>query len=337
MTAQTPQPTPQLFFDTLLSYQRTAALRSAVELEFFTAIAEGKTNAAEIASRCKVAERGARILCDFLTINGFLTKQGDRYNLTQDSAIFLNKHSPAYLGTIADFLASPMLMAAFDTLSENVRQGGNPDPAGGTVAPENPLWVQFARAMAPMMRMPADTIAEIADKEANQPLKILDIAAGHGVFGVAFLKRNPKAEVYAIDWPAVLQVAEENAQAVGVADRHHKIPGSAFEVNFGTGLDLVLLTNFLHHFDVATNEHLLKKVNAALKEGGRALTLEFVPNEDRITPANAAAFSLTMLAGTPRGDAYTFRELESMFQNAGFSSSEIHELPPVQHLVISQK
>jgi hypothetical protein len=121
-------------------------------------------------------------------------------------------------------------------------------------------------------------------------------------------------------------------------DRYHTRPGSAFDVDYGTGYDVVLLTNFLHHFDVPTCESLLRKVHASLAEGGRAVTLEFVPNEDRVSPPQAAAFSMMMLGSTPAGDAYTFAELETMFRNAGFARSEMHELPPtIQRVVISYK
>jgi hypothetical protein len=100
----------------------------------------------------------------------------------------------------------------------------------------------------------------------------------------------------------------------------------------------VLLTNFLHHFDKATCETLLRKVHAALADDGRAVTLEFVPNDDRITPPQAAVFSMQMLGGTPAGDAYTFAELEQMFRNAGYRRSELHELPPsIERVIVSFK
>ena len=335
MNAEAKQPSPELFFDTLIAYQRTAAIRAAVELEIFTAIAEGNTRASEIAERCGAAERGARILCDYLTLNGFLTKQDGHYGLTQESALFLNKQSPAYVGAAVEFLTSPMVTEGFDLLTDAVRKGGAAKGEAATTTPENPVWVKFARGMAPLMQPAAQAIAEMVDAQADQPLKVLDIAAGHGAFGIAFAKRNSAARIYAVDWAPVLEVAGENAVAAGVADRHHKISGSAFEVDFGNDYDIVLITNFLHHFDVQTNESLLKKVKAALKKGGRAVALEFIPNDDRVTPPNAAAFSLTMLAGTPGGDAYTFREIERMFADAGFSKSEMRELPPLQRVVIS--
>jgi cyclopropane fatty-acyl-phospholipid synthase-like methyltransferase len=109
-------------------------------------------------------------------------------------------------------------------------------------------------------------------------------------------------------------------------------------VDFGKGYDVILLTNFLHHFDAAGCETLLKKVHAALRDGGKAVALEFIPDENRIAPVDAAVFALTMLATTPAGDAYTFSEYERMFRNAGFSQSALHPLPPtMQRVVIASK
>ena len=334
---QTRQPTPSLLFDTINAHQRTETIKTAIELDVFTAIARGNTTSAEIAQACGASERGTRILCDYLVIIGFLTKENGKYGLTPDSATFLDKASPAYMGSVIDFMLSPMLTDNFKHLTEAVKKGG---AAGETqpLEPEHPIWVKFARAMAPMMAMPSQLLAQLVDRAANQPLKILDIAAGHGLFGLAFAKQNPQAEITAVDWPNVLGVAEENAQFFGASDRYHTIPGSAFDVDYGTHYDIILLTNFLHHFDVPTCETLLRKIHAALKDGGRAVTLEFVPNEDRVTPPQAAAFSMMMLGATPAGDAYTFAELEEMFRNAGFARSELHELPPtIQRVVVSYK
>jgi len=337
-SAPSQQPSPQLFFQTINAYQRTESLKAAIELEVFTAIGEGNTTTGEIAKRCAAAERGIRILCDYLTIMGMLSKENDRYSLTPDSAFFLDKRSPAYLGGTTEFLCSPMLTDGSKNLAEAVRRGGTTMPDDGTIGPENPVWVKFARAMGPMMAMPSQLIPKLVDPQANQKLKILDIAAGHGLFGIGFAKNNPQAEIVALDWAPVLAVAKENARQAGLSDRYSTIEGSAFDVDFGSGYDLVLLTNFLHHFDPPSCETLLRKVQTALVAGGRAVALEFVPNDDRVTPPDAAAFSMMMLCSTPAGDAYTFAELEEMFNNAGFTRSTIHPLPPtIQQVVISEK
>ena len=338
MSTEQTTPSPILFFDTVNAYQRSSAIKAAVELDVFTAIAEGNQTAQAVAEKCQASERGIRILCDYLSIIGFLIKDNNRYSLTPDSAMFLDKHSPAYMGSAIEFLLSPMLTKGFDSLTEAVRQGGTVLPEEGTIAPEHPIWVDFARAMAPMMMMPAQLMAKHLEMEAGRRIKVLDIAAGHGMYGITVAQQNPQAEIVALDWPNVLEVAKENAQKAGVGDRYSTIPGSAFEVDFGRHYDLVLLTNFLHHFDVETCEKLLKKVHQTLAEGGRAVTVEFVPNEDRISPPPSAMFSMVMLGSTPAGDAYTFLEFEEMFGHAGFSRSELHQLPPSpEQLIISHK
>ncbi len=334
------QPTglsPLLFFETANAYQRTAALKAAIELDLFTAIAEGARTPQTLAEKRGAAERGMRILCDYLVIIGFLTKEEEGYGLTPDSALFLDRRSPAYVGGATEFLLSPMLLEEFADLAGVVRKGGTLSEAG-TVAPDHPVWVKFARAMAPMMAIPAQMLAAIVDSEPERKLRVLDIAAGHGLYGIALAARNPHVEVVALDWPHVLEVAQENARAAGVGDRYSLLPGSAFDLAYGEDYDVVLLTNFLHHFDTATCENLLRKVHAALAPQGRAVTLEFIPNEDRVSPPPVAAFSLTMLASTPGGDAYTFAEFERMLQHAGFTRSELHSLEPVlQQAIVSNK
>jgi SAM-dependent methyltransferase len=114
----------------------------------------------------------------------------------------------------------------------------------------------------------------------------------------------------------------------GVAARVRMLAGSAFDVPFGDGYDLVLLPNFLHHFDPPTCERLLAKARAALAPNGRVVIVEFVPDDDQMSPPDAVRFSLVMLAGTPAGDAYTFTEYQSMLRHAGFDRATLHELPP---------
>src|SRR5437879_5655062 len=173
------QPSPQLFFQSINAYQRTEALKAAIELEVFTAVGEGNTTVSELARRCKTAERGMRILCDYLCIIGFLSKDGTIYSLTQDSAVFLDKRSPAYLGGATEFISSPTITEAFKNFADVVRKGGTTIPEGGTVAPENPVWVNFARAMAPMMAMPAQLLAQVASPAGDGDVNTLDIAASH--------------------------------------------------------------------------------------------------------------------------------------------------------------
>ncbi len=329
---------PERIFSSLNAYQLTSGLIGAIDLDLFTAIDEGKQTAPAIAERCHASERGCRILCDFLTVHGFLTKNVGHWGLTPDSAVFLSRKSPMYMGTIAKFLNSPESMSNFADMAGIVRKGGTLWGNEGSVSANNPIWVEFARSMPPIIGGAAQEIAEIADGD-GQPWRVLDIAAGHGLFGVAIASRNPQASITALDWAAVLEVAKENAARAGVQDRVHTVAGSAFETDLGSGgYDVVLLTNFLHHFDRSANVGLLEKVHAALKPGGHAMTLEFVPNADRISPPVHATFAMMMLGHTRAGDAYTFAEHESMFAEAGFASTTMHELQQSpERLLISRR
>ena len=333
-----PQADPQPIWQAMTGYQISAAYKTAVELEIFTKIADGNNTAADIAEACGASERGIRILADSMTVIGLLTKRNGEYGLTDVSATFLNKHIHTYLGGAVDFLMSDAQRRGFDDLTTAVIKGGSQVKGDASMDPNSEMWVTFAKSMMPLMFPASQGVAANVGFEKDRKLKVLDIAAGHGLFGIMVAQQYPNAEVYALDWENVLQVAKENAQRMGVGDRHHLVPGSAFDVDFGEGFDLVLVTNFLHHFDAEICTSFMKKVYDSLNASGKAITLEFVPNEDRVSPPGEALFALVMLAATPAGDAYTWSELRKMCEDAGFSQNEHVPLSPTpQHLVVSTK
>lgn len=326
---------PTMIFEMLQAHQRTAALKTAIDLDLFTAVGDGPGDVASIARHCSASERGIRILCDFLTIHGILLKRENGfYRHTPTSAAFLDPRSPSCLASIAQFLGNSAIQEPFKNLTEIVRAGHTTLPGDGSVEPENPIWVQFAESMAPMMAPLAGPLSAVVLSGHTGSMRVLDIAAGHGLFGIEIAKQNPEAKITGLDWAPVLRVALENARKAGVHDRYDTLPGSAFEVEFGGPYDAVLLTNFLHHFDQEKCVTLLKKVHAALRPGGRAATLEFVPDEDRVSPPMPAAFAMTMLGSTPSGDAYPLSVLSAMYNYAGFSDVTAHPIPMSPQTVV---
>lgn len=331
-------PSPVLFFETLTAYQDSGALKAAIELDLFSAIGPDQATAAEIAQRCQADERGIRILSDYLTVLGFLKKEGARYGLTKDSATFLVRSSPTYAGGAVEFLLSDHLTDGFARVTEAVRKGGTVQGESGSMAPEHPMWQSFARGMGWMMMPSAQTLAGLVSLDQTRETRVLDISASHGIWGIAFAQRNPRAKIVALDWAPVLEIGRENAARMGLTDRFSTLEGSAFDLDFGREYDLVLLPNFLHHFDAPTCVKLLQKVHASLRPGGRVVIVEFVPNPDRVSPPETATFSLVMLVSTERGDAYTFAELASMLTDAGFASIAQNPLPPgVSTAITAQK
>jgi 2-polyprenyl-3-methyl-5-hydroxy-6-metoxy-1,4-benzoquinol methylase len=139
-------------------------------------------------------------------------------------------------------MLDPRVTGSYSDLAQIVREGL---PGDGIVSHDNPVWVEFAKHMVPLTYPGATDLAEMV--AGKDPVKVLDIAAGHGLFGILIAQRNPQAKITALDWPNVLAVARENAHKFGVADRHSTIEGDAFEVDFSGQYHLILVTNFFHN------------------------------------------------------------------------------------------
>lgn len=321
----------------LQSFQRTAALRAAVELDLFTAISDRGSLADEIAAHCKTSTRGMRVLCDYLCLTGLLQKRSGRYWLTEEAALYLDRRSHQFIANDAiQAYAGGALAEGYQNLAEAVRNGGTVLPRAGTLAPEHPYWLQFARALAPIGAANAALLAKLLEYPPSVPIRVLDIACGHGHYGIAIAKQNPLAEIFAQDWPAVLEVALANARTGGVSGRYHVIPGDVFSARLGECYDLALITNFLPDFGPAECEQLLARIRSTLRSDGRAVALQWIPEDDRLSPPNVPSLALSLLAQTPQGDVYTYGELAEMFRRAGFVRTEMRKLSPsLQRVVIA--
>src|SRR5262249_32189301 len=147
-----------------------------------------------------------------------------------DSAMFLDKKSQAYAGSAAQFIVSDFLLNGFKDFTAAVRAGG-PSPDAAQRGANDSIWVEFARHMAPLVQKVAERTEQLLHTTGK--VKILDVAAGHGLFGIFFARNNPQAEIYALDSAAVLNVARENADRYGLSRRWHALPGDALEISLG--------------------------------------------------------------------------------------------------------
>jgi 2-polyprenyl-3-methyl-5-hydroxy-6-metoxy-1,4-benzoquinol methylase len=301
---------PTWLLDEFRAFERTLALRTAIEMDLFTRIGAGRNTIRTLAADAGASERGLRALCDYLTVHGHLSKQRSRYSLTINARLYLTKASPAYLGSAVKFLASDSTVAAFCQLRKTVERGN--------ACAQELDWVEYARSMAPLAQATAQFAADALHVDSAGPIQVLDLGAGHGLYGLAIAARNSAAQIFALDAPQVLEIALENARQAGVAARYHTIPGDAFEASFGGPYDLVLAANLAHHMDEVSNVRLFRKTRAALKPGGRMALIEWVPNADRVSPSHDAAFALTVLATSARGAIYTLKEYSQMLRAAGF-------------------
>ena len=171
-------PDPAHLIEEFRAFERTLALRAAIELDVFTQVEAGVNTVAALARGCGASERGMRILCDYLTVTGHLLKQSGGYALPLNSRLYLVATSPAYIGSAVRFLASDDNVQSFGQLTEAVRNGG-----AARTMPDEARWVGFARFMAGIGGTLAHVAAAALELTLDRPLKVLDIAAGHGLYG----------------------------------------------------------------------------------------------------------------------------------------------------------
>jgi ubiquinone/menaquinone biosynthesis C-methylase UbiE len=320
-------------YEAALAYEKTAALMAAIKLDIVSMIGEDCATSDGLASKTGASRRGIRILCDFLTVMGLLSKGDGTYSVNEAGKRYLDPSSPAWMGGSIDFYAAPeILRLVLDDPASYVRNGGSPGLAH--LAPDHPVWLKFAKAMSPAARLAAKRAAVHLARHDGRTAKVLDVAAGHGFYGIELAKAFPEAIVTAVDWPSVLELASANAKDAGVGERYRVAPGNAFEVNWGGEFDLVILANFLHHFSPEECATILRKVRPSLSPQGRACTVDFVPEEDRSKIPTHAMFAFLMLATTPSGDTYTLAELDAIAKKAGFRGATARPLRPTPQSLV---
>lgn len=203
---------PALIFETLLAYQHTAALRAAIEINLFGAVGDGPAGAAELAERCGVSERGARILCDYLTTIDLLEKEGTVYRHSATSATFLDPRSPASMASIVGLLGHPDIVRPWEQLTGIVRSGRTVLPGGGTVEPENPVWVEFATSMVPMSAPAIAPLAATVLASRPRPIRVLDITRS----------RKPQTIVIAKTGVAAARHSDDSWSRAGASSGLHE-------------------------------------------------------------------------------------------------------------------
>jgi len=303
--------TPEPIFQALLGYRLSAALRAAVELDYFGALEGGPRAAKDVAAARGGTERSARMLLDALAAAApaLLRKSGPRYRLTPLSRKYLLKGSRAYLGDLMPLYGHRTMWDAFYELPEAVRAGRSTIPADAHAEGQE-FWETFARATyrdaIPKARKMLELLGPLP-----RPCAVLDLACGSGAYGEAFATAG--ADVTLFDQAHVLRRARRLVRA-----RVRWTPGDLFSTPFGGPYDIVLASHVYHHFDEAACRRLTRKIAGALKTGGRLLIQEFVPDEGRSKKAQPLMFALTMLVWTKAGDAYSFSDYRRWLRAEGF-------------------
>jgi ubiquinone/menaquinone biosynthesis C-methylase UbiE len=317
-------------------------LTTALQLGVFSHLAAGKKTAEEVARAAAASERGMRMLLDALAACQLLTKRDAHYELTPLAARFLVREGPDYLGLLME---QDDLWESWGHLTDVIRSG---QPLHRVEAQE--LAEQFfpilVQTLHVLHRERARSMAQalgIGDAPRNEMTgarvpRVIDVACGSGVWGIAVAEADRAARVTAHDFPAMLAVTRNYLKRHGVERQFDFLPGDLKTTDFGREqYDLALLGNILHSEGEESSRSLLRRVHGALHPGGRVVIIEFLPNDDRTGPPFPIFFALNMLLNTERGNTFTLAEYTRWLRDAGFARIETADFGSHSPLVIGYK
>jgi len=318
-------PTPIL--QMLQANQATAVLKTSIDLGVFATLSAAPSSADTVAKAIGCPSRTTGVLLDALAVFGLAERRGATYDLTPLSRAFLVPGGPTYLGDTANIFAGPLLWDAFGHLTEAIRAGGSVMPQHAEVA-SHPFWETFAQSSAALAFPAAGALSELLASRlgAASKIKVLDVAAGSGIYGHTLL-RHPNVEVTFLDWPNVLPETRTWGERLGTdAARARYLPGSVFDADLGDTYDVIVASHLYHHFDPPTCQSLTRRLASALAPAGQLCVHDFVTGAALENPA-ATLFSLVMLVWTRSGKAYGQSDYETWMLEAGLSRPVAHPLP----------
>jgi 2-polyprenyl-3-methyl-5-hydroxy-6-metoxy-1,4-benzoquinol methylase len=309
-------------------------INAAIENGIFDALAAQPSNAEDLASRTGCSVRGVAALAHALLPLALLTRdENSRYSLTPDAAAFLVSSKPSFFGGMFRHIHAD-LIPHWMQLSSVVRTG---KPAAHVEQPADGIkfFEQFVSALFPVNYGAARALAEAIPKQNLD--KILDIAAGSGVWGIAAAQSSPQARVTAVDWEPVLRTTRNTAEQSGVADRFSYLPGDIHDVDFGSGYGLATLGHILHSEGAEQSRRLLEKTFHALRPGGTIAIAEFLTNAERTGPLQALIFGVNMLVNTGNGTVFSFEEIHAVLLEIGFTNARTLQVPAPSPLILADK
>ncbi len=333
-----PEVTPQRISAMAWGYATPLMLEAAVQHRVFDLLAEGPKTIEEVAALNGASVRGLSALMNALTGLQVLTREeGGRFGLAPDTAAFLVRGRPAYMGGLIGHTSKHMI-PIWMNLTEAVRTG---KPVMGGVNQEGAgtqFFQSFVEDIFPVNYPAARYLAKhLGVAEASRPVRVLDLAAGSGVWGIALAQDAPQVTVTAVDWAGVLEVTRRVAGRFGVAGRFTFVAGDLRDADFGTGHDIATLGHILHSEGAERSRALLRKTFPALAPGGTIAIQEFLVNQDRSGPPNGLIFAVNMLVGTENGNTYSFEEIASWLAEAGFVNSRTLPSPGPSPLILANR
>jgi SAM-dependent methyltransferase len=336
-TAKKNQVTPERLMQFGFAYAPPLIITAAVSNKVFDSLESGSKTVDQISKETGASARGLRMLMNALVGLELLKKdRHQKYSLTPESAAFLVSNKP---GALAGFfrLNVTQLVSKWLQLGDVVRTG-RPAQAVNQEGEGTEFFSGLVENIIPMSYATAQTLADhLKLAKAKNEVRVLDLAAGSGIWGIVLAQASARVRVTAVDWAGMIPTTKRITQKFSVGARFKFIEGDLLEADFGSGYDIATLGHILHSEGEERSRQLLKKTFRALKSGGTIAIAEWLVNDERTQPLPPLMFAVQMLVNTEKGDTFSFNEIKSWLEEAGFKKVRKLEAPGPSPLILATK
>jgi len=331
-----PAVTPERLSGLVWGYAPSLMIEAAVKHGVFDQLDSGAKSVGELAAATGASHRGLRALLYALAGFNLLAKDEDgRFSLTPESATYLVKGKPGYMGGLAgqvSTLTLPLWLKLNDCVATGQPAVGvNHETAGSE------FFEKLVMDIFPMGYPAARGLAAHLAEAGVKPARALDLAAGSGVWSIALAQHFPELRVTAVDWPRVIEVTRQSVTRQGLAGRYSFVAGDLASADFGSGYDVATLGQILHSEGEQRSRALLRKTFDALAPGGTIAIAEFLVNPDRSGPPPALVFAVNMLVATDEGDTWSFGEIAGWLREVGFENPRTLPGPGQSPLILANR
>ncbi|HEY7729001.1 MAG TPA: methyltransferase dimerization domain-containing protein [Candidatus Eisenbacteria bacterium] len=302
----------------------TQALLSAVDLRLFTLLFGGPKTASEVAHEAKADPVAVEALLDANCALGFLHRVGEKYRNDEVSNAFLVEGVPGSYVDLLRFMRES-LTVILQGLPTAARTGR---PA---LASEGLPEAQVAAARAFHMGAYATMarVAEILDLEFSAYSRMLDLGGHTGAGSLCLARRYPHLAAVVRDHPIYQPLAEEYIRGMKLEERVRFRAGDPDQGEPGADYDLALLSSHLSRRPRAAVPGILTAAGKSLRKGGMLLVTDFLLEDSRSEPREAALFRLNVLAtyGSEYAGGLTRTSLYGILRDVGFTDIDLVGLP----------
>jgi hypothetical protein len=325
-------------------FMGSKTLLSAVELELFTKLGDDALTGAELGERLGLHARAIPDFPDALVALGALGRDGDgpeaRYRNTEETGVFLNKASPAYIGGLLE-MCNSRLYGFWGDLTQGL-ETGEPQNEIKQVGhgmfeelySEPDRLEEFMRAMAGISMGPFMALADKFDFSRSKTL--CDVGGATGQLSVIVAGRHPHLSCTTFDLPVVEPIAQRTIESAGMTDRVQAASGDFFADQLPKA-DVITMGLILHDWNLERKMHLIRAAYDAVPEGGAFIAIENIIDDERRENAFGLLMSLNMLIEFGEAFDFTGADFTGWCKEAGFKETEIVPLAGPTSAAIAYK